>query len=219
MQGVRCTRASRCGGPRRTLCGEERDALLEFLHTGPLQPCYATALVTGFAARFIDRSAAAYRRFFWVPPCICVDGGLSGAVLRMRAAIVTTPFILHRGAPGASGRLVDPVVANPACSPSTDNSPSPPPAPPTQPPPPSGMSTQYHTAKITGVPCPATPTRYTAPVHIDVGGSIYTSSLETLTRSVYITLNYVTLRYKMYKKVSILLLTDQTYYSVTEIGR
>jgi len=39
-------------------------------------------------------------------------------------------------------------------------------------------------AKITGVPCPATPTRYTAPVHIDVGGSIYTSSLETLTRYV-----------------------------------
>ncbi|XP_059140604.1 BTB/POZ domain-containing protein kctd15-like [Physella acuta] len=37
-------------------------------------------------------------------------------------------------------------------------------------------------AKIAGVPCPATPTRYTAPVHIDVGGSIYTSSLETLTR-------------------------------------
>lgn len=36
--------------------------------------------------------------------------------------------------------------------------------------------------KITGVPCPATPTRYTAPVHIDVGGVIYTSSLETLTR-------------------------------------
>lgn len=39
-----------------------------------------------------------------------------------------------------------------------------------------------YTAKISGVPCPATPTRYTAPVHIDVGGVIYTSSLETLTR-------------------------------------
>ncbi|XP_074646473.1 BTB/POZ domain-containing protein kctd15-like [Tubulanus polymorphus] len=37
-------------------------------------------------------------------------------------------------------------------------------------------------AKISGVPCPATPTRYTAPVHIDVGGVIYTSSLETLTK-------------------------------------
>ncbi|ESO96585.1 hypothetical protein LOTGIDRAFT_227007 [Lottia gigantea] len=35
---------------------------------------------------------------------------------------------------------------------------------------------------LSGVPCPATPTRYTAPVHIDVGGVIYTSSLETLTR-------------------------------------
>ncbi|KAK2166597.1 hypothetical protein LSH36_37g02000 [Paralvinella palmiformis] len=39
-----------------------------------------------------------------------------------------------------------------------------------------------HFGKISGVPCPATPTRYTAPVHIDVGGSIYTSSLETLTK-------------------------------------
>ena len=39
-----------------------------------------------------------------------------------------------------------------------------------------------YSAKISGVPCPATPTRYTAPVHIDVGGVIYTSSLETLTR-------------------------------------
>ncbi|CAF0761935.1 unnamed protein product [Didymodactylos carnosus] len=32
------------------------------------------------------------------------------------------------------------------------------------------------------IPRPATPSRYTAPVHIDVGGSIYTSSLKTLTR-------------------------------------
>ncbi|XP_070195835.1 BTB/POZ domain-containing protein kctd15-like [Littorina saxatilis] len=39
-----------------------------------------------------------------------------------------------------------------------------------------------HFSKISGVPFPATPTRYTAPVHIDVGGVIYTSSLETLTR-------------------------------------
>ena len=36
--------------------------------------------------------------------------------------------------------------------------------------------------KITGIPCVASPSRYTAPVHIDVGGMIYTSSLETLTR-------------------------------------
>lgn|SRR6218665_1338874 len=46
--------------------------------------------------------------------------------------------------------------------------------------PPTGQLTVF--AKITGVPCPATPTRYTAPVHIDVGGTIYTSSLETLTK-------------------------------------
>ncbi|KAF6770056.1 hypothetical protein AHF37_11564 [Paragonimus kellicotti] len=33
-----------------------------------------------------------------------------------------------------------------------------------------------------GVPKPATPTRFTAPVHVDVGGVLYTSSLETLTK-------------------------------------
>ncbi|CAL8071427.1 unnamed protein product [Calicophoron daubneyi] len=33
-----------------------------------------------------------------------------------------------------------------------------------------------------GVPQPAAPTRFTAPVHIDVGGTLYTSSLETLTK-------------------------------------
>ena len=33
-----------------------------------------------------------------------------------------------------------------------------------------------------GIPRPATPSRYNAPVHIDVGGTIFTSSLETLTR-------------------------------------
>ncbi|KAL0280056.1 UNVERIFIED_CONTAM: hypothetical protein PYX00_001465 [Menopon gallinae] len=36
--------------------------------------------------------------------------------------------------------------------------------------------------KITGIPCVAAASRYTAPVHIDVGGTIYTSSLETLTK-------------------------------------
>ncbi|XP_076323381.1 BTB/POZ domain-containing protein kctd15-like [Tachypleus tridentatus] len=33
-----------------------------------------------------------------------------------------------------------------------------------------------------GIPCVAATSRYTAPVHIDVGGTIYTSSLETLTK-------------------------------------
>lgn len=33
-----------------------------------------------------------------------------------------------------------------------------------------------------GVPQPATPTRFSAPVHVDVGGTLYTSSLETLTK-------------------------------------
>lgn len=35
---------------------------------------------------------------------------------------------------------------------------------------------------MTGIPCVAAASRYTAPVHIDVGGTIYTSSLETLTK-------------------------------------
>ncbi|KAL7050289.1 hypothetical protein ACKWTF_004025 [Chironomus riparius] len=39
-----------------------------------------------------------------------------------------------------------------------------------------------HTKPITGIPCVAAASRYTAPVHIDVGGTIYTSSLETLTK-------------------------------------
>lgn len=42
----------------------------------------------------------------------------------------------------------------------------------------------HHTnhKSITGIPCVAAASRYTAPVHIDVGGTIYTSSLETLTK-------------------------------------
>lgn len=36
--------------------------------------------------------------------------------------------------------------------------------------------------KISGIPFVAAASRYTAPVHIDVGGTIYTSSLETLTK-------------------------------------
>lgn len=36
--------------------------------------------------------------------------------------------------------------------------------------------------QMSGIPCVAAASRYTAPVHIDVGGTIYTSSLETLTK-------------------------------------
>uniref|UniRef100_T1GAX1 Potassium channel tetramerisation-type BTB domain-containing protein n=1 Tax=Megaselia scalaris TaxID=36166 RepID=T1GAX1_MEGSC len=42
-----------------------------------------------------------------------------------------------------------------------------------------GLSVALFTPRI---PCVAAASRYTAPVHIDVGGSIYTSSLETLTK-------------------------------------
>lgn len=50
---------------------------------------------------------------------------------------------------------------------------------------PTGNSSSYIHANhkpITGIPCVAAASRYTAPVHIDVGGTIYTSSLETLTK-------------------------------------
>lgn len=43
-----------------------------------------------------------------------------------------------------------------------------------------------HTKPITGIPCVAAASRYTAPVHIDVGGTIYTSSLETLTKYAHV---------------------------------
>lgn len=39
-----------------------------------------------------------------------------------------------------------------------------------------------HKQSMSGIPCVAAASRYTAPVHIDVGGTIYTSSLETLTK-------------------------------------
>ncbi|XP_035220410.1 BTB/POZ domain-containing protein kctd15-like isoform X1 [Stegodyphus dumicola] len=44
------------------------------------------------------------------------------------------------------------------------------------------MTDANYNHKISGIPCVAAASRYTAPVHIDVGGSIYTSSLETLTK-------------------------------------
>jgi len=91
----------------------------------------------------------------------------------MRAAIVHSPFVFQRG-----GRPLDG-----SSSPTT--TPSPPFA--------NNMTSPHSGSifgKISGVPCPATPTRYTAPVHIDVGGSIYTSSLETLTRWVFTIMAY-----------------------------
>lgn len=45
-----------------------------------------------------------------------------------------------------------------------------------------GSPNETFNHKITGIPCVAAASRYTAPVHIDVGGTIYTSSLETLTK-------------------------------------
>lgn len=58
---------------------------------------------------------------------------------------------------------------SPATSPTMSNSSSP--TPP---------AVNYN--KMSGIPCVAAASRYTAPVHIDVGGTIYTSSLETLTK-------------------------------------
>ena len=64
MQGVQCTRAQRCGGPkfaRRcffSFLGEE-GVLLEYLHAGPLQPCYATDL--GRLNSYLATTAIWYR--------------------------------------------------------------------------------------------------------------------------------------------------------------
>lgn len=44
------------------------------------------------------------------------------------------------------------------------------------------LQDERYSPKITGIPCVAAASRYTAPVHIDIGGTLYTSSLETLTR-------------------------------------
>ncbi|KAH0948362.1 hypothetical protein HN011_010153, partial [Eciton burchellii] len=68
-------------------------------------------------------------------------------------------------------RLLSP-SSSPATSPTMSNSSSP--TPPTP-------ATPAYNQKMTGIPCVAAASRYTAPVHIDVGGTIYTSSLETLT--------------------------------------
>lgn len=66
---------------------------------------------------------------------------------------------------------------SPATSPTVShnsNSPSPTPVVPT---------TGYNHKIIAGIPCVAAASKYTAPVHIDVGGTIYTSSLDTLTKN------------------------------------
>ncbi|XP_001603605.6 BTB/POZ domain-containing protein kctd15-like [Nasonia vitripennis] len=69
-------------------------------------------------------------------------------------------------------RLMSP-SSSPATSPTMSNSSSP--TPPTP-------AASAYNQKMTGIPCVAAASRYTAPVHIDVGGTIYTSSLETLTK-------------------------------------
>ncbi|KAF0295667.1 BTB/POZ domain-containing protein kctd15 [Amphibalanus amphitrite] len=93
------------------------------------------------------------------------------------------------------GRLISP-AGSPNISPGSLHSSSPTPLnnnklSPSLPAPPKASPTSGHHGKVTGIPTvaaassPMTPFpngRYTAPVHIDVGGVIYTSSLETLTR-------------------------------------
>lgn len=76
------------------------------------------------------------------------------------------------------------ISSSPAISP-TSNSSSPTPAGSGSPPENQAISSAggcIHAKSITGIPCVAAASKYTAPVHIDVGGTIYTSSLETLTK-------------------------------------
>lgn len=72
-------------------------------------------------------------------------------------------------------RMLSPSLS-PAASPTLSTSSPTPPTPPTH------TSAASYTPKLAGIPCVAAASRYTAPVHIDVGGTIYTSSLETLTK-------------------------------------
>ncbi|XP_060520379.1 BTB/POZ domain-containing protein Tiwaz [Cylas formicarius] len=75
-------------------------------------------------------------------------------------------------------RLMSP-SSSPATSPTMSNSSSPtPPLPPSS----AAAAVAVSYGKMAGIPCVAAASRYTAPVHIDVGGTIYTSSLETLTK-------------------------------------
>lgn len=79
------------------------------------------------------------------------------------------------------------ISTSPTTSPTISNSSSPTPTPPIPAVSPavSGVGSAYHHSnhkQITGIPCVAAASKYTAPVHIDVGGTIYTSSLETLTK-------------------------------------
>jgi BTB/POZ domain-containing protein KCTD1/15 len=74
------------------------------------------------------------------------------------------------------------ISSSPAISP-TSNSSSPTPAGSGSPPDnQAGGCIHAKASSITGIPCVAAASKYTAPVHIDVGGTIYTSSLETLTK-------------------------------------
>ncbi|ETN64656.1 hypothetical protein AND_003596 [Anopheles darlingi] len=76
------------------------------------------------------------------------------------------------------------ISTSPTTSPTISNSSSPTPTPPIPASSPA-VSSGYHHGnhkQITGIPCVAAASKYTAPVHIDVGGTIYTSSLETLTK-------------------------------------
>lgn len=71
------------------------------------------------------------------------------------------------------------VSNSPRTSPTNSCSP-----PATVPPPvsPAGGYNMHANPKPLGIPCVAAASRMNAPVHIDVGGTIYTSSLETLTK-------------------------------------
>lgn len=70
--------------------------------------------------------------------------------------------------------------------------------------------TANYNHKISGIPCVAAASRYTAPVHIDVGGSIYTSSLETLTKFVYLPcLSFILLKTNLFLE---LILIDLMFY-------
>jgi len=84
VQGVQCTRAQRCGEPKicptlffKSFFGEE-GALLEYLHAGPLQPCYATAQSNDT-----------------ICPSVCLSVSLSHLRGDGMVGVITSPLQVH----------------------------------------------------------------------------------------------------------------------------
>ncbi|XP_017300496.1 uncharacterized protein LOC103511486 [Diaphorina citri] len=107
------------------------------------------------------------------PAPLAFNHKITGIPCVAAASRYTAPVHIDVGGTIYTSSLETLTNNSPATSPTMSNSSSPTPTPP---------APLAFNHKITGIPCVAAASRYTAPVHIDVGGTIYTSSLETLTK-------------------------------------